>query len=202
MKKTIQFDGCDSAENPTNDLFGGTVEVSDESLFKAPEGTEATQVEELPILPSIRAKISENRAMLDDIYYDDIVQHLMQKLNKPGAKGNRNNNVYRLACYLRHICVDVNHVLSLVPRWNLPEQEVRSTVTHVCQELKPSTPLPGELRQVLDALDPDKETGMLSTPPAMPAKLPNGMKEILRLHPKPQACPSHLRIASTGTVGL
>lgn len=164
----------------TEELFGGTVEVSDESLFKAPEGTETTQVEELPILPSIRAKISENRAMLDDIYYDDIVQHLMQKLNKPGAKGNRNNNVYRLACYLRHICVDVNHVLSLVPRWNLPEQEVRSTVTHVCQELKPSTPLPGELRQVLDALDPDKENGMLSTPPAMPAKLPNGMKEILR----------------------
>jgi hypothetical protein len=73
------------------------VEVSDESLFKAPESTETAQVDELPILPSIRARISENRAMLDDIYYDDIVQNLMQKLNKPGATGNRNNNVYRLA---------------------------------------------------------------------------------------------------------
>lgn len=164
----------------TEELFGGTVEMSEESHFKALEGTETAQVEELPILPAIRAKISENRTMLGDIYYDDIVQHIMQKLNKPGAKGNRNNNVYRLACYLRHICVDVNHVLNLVPRWNLTEQEVRSTVTHVCQELKPGTPLPGELRQVLDVLDPDKENGKLSAPPALPAKLPNGMKEILR----------------------
>lgn len=162
------------------ELFGGTVEVSDESLFKASEGTETTQVEELPILPSIRARISENRTMLGDIYYDDIVQQLMQKLNKPAAKGNRNNNVYRLACYLRHICVDVNHALKLIPRWNLPEQEFISTVTHVCQELKPDTPLPGELRLVLDTLDPDKENGKFSAPPALPAKLPNGLKEILR----------------------
>ena len=163
-----------------DELFDGTVEMSEESHFKVLEGTETAQVEELPILPAIRAKISENRTMLGDIYYDDIVQHIMQKLNKPGARGNRNNNVYRLACYLRHICVDVNHVLNLVPRWNLTEQEVRSTVTHVCQELKPGTLLPGELRQVLDVLDPDKENGKLSAPPALPAKLPNGMKEILR----------------------
>lgn len=163
-----------------DELFGGTVEMSEESLSKGLGGTETSSVEELPILPAIRARISENRTMLGDIYYDDIVQKLLEGLKKPAAKGNRNNNVYRLACYLRHICVDVNHVLSLVPRWNLTEQEVRSTVTHVCQELKPGTPLPGELRQVLDTLDPDKENLKFSAPPAMPVKLPNGMKEILR----------------------
>lgn len=194
---------------PTQDVFY----MDEEQLFTPTESPEepeeaatiaVAETTEEPTSETPRnPDISEDGTCYKDISYVEIISELCSKvLNIRGMmpeKGNRNNKLFQLCMYLSYITQDEKHLLSVLPNWGLPEQEVRSTASNTWKRhLKEKMPV--RLTQVLDHLAGEEEQPL--APPALPRHIPKFFKVLLRIYPEfSRASLACCSIPALGTLG-
>jgi hypothetical protein len=157
----------------------------DDELFKLEEVAEVQQlVVKAPVVPVIH----NPEAKYNGFAYSDIIQKYWDLFNdgKHPVDGDRNALTFELAVTLRNICdSSLEKMMAVIPNyWNTDndtdtqrkanETEWRKTIENALKE--PKKGMPSRMKQVLAAL---KNTagvkacgGTWTTPPPMPAKLP------------------------------
>lgn len=128
--------------------------------------------------------ISDDGSSYKDIPYGEIIQEICAYvLNIRGMipeKGSRNNKLFQLCIMLSHITRDVNHMISQLPNWGLPQKEVEQTANSAWKRHL-SEKFPVQLLQILDKLSGHANT---ITPPTLPRVLPKAIKVLLKCYPK------------------
>ena len=111
------------------------------------------------------------------IAYTDIISEWFRRTGGEPQMGERNDRLHRLAAHLRYI-TDNNEarLLSIMPRYGLPEKEMQGLVHSACSARFYSMPklmqeIIGDLSQK-EAMELQQEWGIDDTPPEMPKKLP------------------------------
>lgn len=130
----------------------------------------------------------EERAelMFKGIPYAAIIREWLRATGGDPVKGERNTRLHRLASHLRYIC-DNNEALivKVIPRYGLPEEEVRGLVHSACAAKFCSTP-----REMLEAVrraggeESPVADEQPSGPPAIPRKLPKLIKLLVSRTPE------------------
>lgn len=154
--------------------------TTSEATGNTPEWTLDTMI---PILPEVENQLSDDGSMLDSIPMSDIVDELRLACGCSGAmtskqmKGQRNTKYYELACHARHLCRTPRDIIKVLPEWGLSLQERMSSVLSACKSYAEGTPLPSMLTRIIRQMDGDE--GIPSTPPVLPNRLPQGLRELL-----------------------
>ena len=118
---------------------------------------------------------SEASLLFKGVAYKDIIAEWFRRTGGEPQKGERNDRLHRLAAHLRYI-TDNNEqtLLSIMPRYGLSEEEMRGLIHSACSARFYS--MPRQLQEVIGSLAPKEETarqtGLGSTPPPMPKRLP------------------------------
>lgn len=186
-----------------DELFDGVVELPDEqpsdetpvaaqsasekdAAASAPVSVPAVEVSTehpLPIKAEIRDKISQDGLFFGETAYSDIVNELMHALHITGQRGTRNNKTFQLTCHLRQICRSEEHLMQIMPQWGLSREEMQATIHSACKDMRNDEPIGYLLKSILSRLSNQDETSK-ATPPAMPSRLPRGIKVALEPFPK------------------
>ena len=123
---------------------------------------------------------SEASLLFKGVAYKDIIAEWFRRTGGEPQKGERNDRLHRLAAHLRYI-TDNNEqtLLSIMPRYGLSEEEMRGLIHSACSARFYS--MPRQLQEVIGSLAPKevataRETGLGSTPPPMPKRLPSLIK--------------------------
>ena len=119
---------------------------------------------------------SEASLLFKGVAYKDIIAEWFRRTGGEPQKGERNDRLHRLAAHLRYI-TDNNEqtLLSIMPRYGLGEEEMRGLIHSACSARFYS--MPRQLQEIIGSLAPKevataRETGLGSTPPPMPKRLP------------------------------
>ena len=119
---------------------------------------------------------SEASLLFKGVAYKDIIAEWFRRTGGEPQKGERNDRLHRLAAHLRYI-TDNNEqtLLSIMPRYGLSEEEMRGLIHSACSARFYS--MPRQLQEIIGSLAPKevataRETGLGSTPPPMPKRLP------------------------------
>jgi hypothetical protein len=98
--------------------------------------------------------------------------------------GNRNNFIYTMAHYLRHINDDADWIFSVTPRYGLSEDEVWSTINSALNNPLPDE-MPYRMQQALDKVEEskEKEEAAYEVYPEMPKNLPPLIKHLISYAP-------------------
>ena len=121
----------------------------------------------------------EASLLFKGVAYKDIIAEWFRRTGGEPQKGERNDRLHRLAAHLRYI-TDNNEqtLLSIMPRYGLSEEEMRGLIHSACSARFYS--MPRQLQEVIGSLAPKeetaRETGLGSTPPPMPKRLPSLIK--------------------------
>ena len=103
--------------------------------------------------------------------YSEIIKEWWLHNGGVPVEGERNVRLHQLAVNLRAICDnDKQKLLQVMPRLGLDEQELRSIVDSACKEQPKG--LSKMMREVLSALQPQKEPDTMSEIPELPKRLP------------------------------
>lgn len=124
----------------------------------------------------LKAQISQDRTMLGDVLYTDIVEALDKELGNLGEKGARHQSVLELCRHLAFICLDSLHMESVLPVWALAHREHKSCIEGAMNYVKGKT-MPAALNRVLMRLQGSEELERDEAP-----RLPRN------LHPAIEAC--------------
>ena len=118
----------------------------------------------------------EEGLLFKGVAYKDIIAEWFRRTGGEPQKGERNDRLHRLAAHLRYI-TDNNEqtLLSIMPRYGLSEEEMRGLIHSACSARFYS--MPRQLQEIIGSLAPKevataRETGLGSTPPPMPKRLP------------------------------
>ncbi len=129
-----------------------------------------------PSTPLPHREGSEASLLFKGVAYKDIIAEWFRRTGGEPQKGERNDRLHRLAAHLRYI-TDNNEqtLLSIMPRYGLSEEEMRGLIHSACSARFYS--MPRQLQEVISSLAPKEETaagetGLGSTPPPMPKRLP------------------------------
>ena len=117
-------------------------------------------------------------ARYNGVLYKDIIAKYWELFNdgKEPSEGDRNVLTFELAVTIRSICgYSLEKLLSIIPNyWGDNGEEWRKTIENALKE--PRKGMPYRLKQVLQSLKSQQAVkacgGTLTTPPAMPKKLP------------------------------
>ena len=118
------------------------------------------------------------------IPYKDIIEEWFRRTGGIPQQGERNDRLHQLAAHLRYITDnDEELLLRIMPRYGLPEEEMRALIHSACSSRFYS--MPRKMREVVKSLAPDcssakksnadgspMESGTESLPPEMPRRLP------------------------------
>lgn len=122
----------------------------------------------------------EASLLFKGVAYKDIIAEWFRRTGGEPQKGERNDRLHRLAAHLRYI-TDNNEqtLLSIMPRYGLSEEEMRGLIHSACSARFYS--MPRQLQEIIGSLAPKevataRETGLGSTPPPMPKRLPSLIK--------------------------
>lgn len=142
--------------------------------------------EQAPTLKAY-APASPSAKAYNGVPYATIIDEWFKRNGRP-VEGNRNNQLFRLACQLRYICDDNEElIISILPPFGLGEGELRQIVHHACTEAyRKETPKP-----MLAAIAAARvaAAGLLMAddddpPPALPQRLPALMELLLSRTPE------------------
>ena len=111
-------------------------------------------------------------ASFKGIPYSQIIAEYWRLTGGEPSEGERNVKLHKLAVNLRAIC-DNNEewLLEVMPRYGLPEQEMRSIIHSACKEPTKGSKLIDQIVKSAESSSPSGEVGS-GVPPVMPAKLP------------------------------
>ena len=159
---------------PDKRMFEETISQTPSSLPLKGEGGHP-QPEELST-PLPHREGSEASLLFKGVAYKDIIAEWFRRTGGEPQKGERNDRLHRLAAHLRYI-TDNNEqtLLSIMPRYGLSEEEMRGLIHSACSARFYS--MPRQLQEIIGSLAPKevataRETGLGSTPPPMPKRLP------------------------------
>ena len=131
---------------------------------------------EEPSTPLPHREGPEASLLFKGVAYKDIIAEWFRRTGGEPQKGERNDRLHRLAAHLRYI-TDNNEqtLLSIMPRYGLSEEEMRGLIHSACSARFYS--MPRQLQEIIGSLAPKevataRETGLGSTPPPMPKRLP------------------------------
>lgn len=116
------------------------------------------------------------------IPYTSIIAEYWRRTGGEPTEGERNDRLHKLAANLRAICDDSEDwLLEVMPRFGLPEQEMKSIIHSACKEPTKGSRLMDDIVRVLNENENDNENEDLSpiTCHLSPQKLPIGLKESL-----------------------
>ncbi len=123
------------------------------------------------------------------IPYTSIIAEYWRRTGGEPTEGERNDRLHKLAANLRAICDDSEDwLLEVMPRYGLPEQEMKSIIHSACKEPTKGSRLMDDIVRALNENDienyineNDNENENLSpvTSHLSPQKLPIGLKESL-----------------------
>ena len=134
--------------------------------------------------------VSEGRAVADEqsfkgIPYTAIIEEWWRRNGGVPCEGERNIKLHQLAVHLRAICDNnAEHLMQVIPRLGLTEQEVQSIVQSACKEQPKG--ISRKLKSIIDSetqrLQPEEAEAATpsvqnSLSPSLAKKLPIGLKE-------------------------
>ena len=118
--------------------------------------------------------------------YTSIIAEYWRRTGGEPAEGERNDRLHKLAANLRAICDDSEEwLLEVMPRFGLPEQEMKSIIHSACKEPTKGSRLMDDIVRVLNENENDNENDNENenlspvTSHLSPQKLPIGLKESL-----------------------
>ena len=157
---------------PDERLFAKQVEAVEVKNFEPVE----KPAETTPTPVTSENAQTETSLTFKGIAYKDIIAEWFRRTGGEPQTGERNDRLHRLAAHLRYI-TDNNEaqLLAIMPRYGLSEEEMRGLIHSACSSRFYS--MPRQLQEVISSLAPTEEatardTGLGSTPPPMPKKLP------------------------------
>lgn len=180
----------DSASAPDKGSKGSKAGASNKSeatdASNKSEATDASNKSEaapskIPI--EVSSRISADGAYYGDIAYADIVKELIRRSKLKLTPGERNNTIYRLACMLRHICRNEQHLQQVLPYSGLSADEVKRTVSSAYSSLTLQTNFDPTLKRALECLNDANKQGD-DAPPPMPHRLPKSIQAIIEPYPE------------------
>ena len=161
---------------PDERLFAEQVEAVEVKHFESVEKPAET------MQPAVtgESEQAESTLTFKGVAYKDIIAEWFRRTGGEPQKGERNDRLHRLAAHLRYI-TDNNEqtLLSIMPRYGLSEEEMRGLIHSACSARFYS--MPRQLQEIIGSLAPKevataRETGLGSTPPPMPKRLPSLIK--------------------------
>lgn len=116
--------------------------------------------------------------------YKDIIDEWFRRTGGEPQQGERNDRLHQLAVHLRYITDnDEELLLQVMPRYGLPEEEMRALIHSACSSRFYS--MPQKMREVVGSITQDclparksgergtsSESGVEELPPEMPRRLP------------------------------
>lgn len=172
-------------------------------------GTQMMQIEQMTTDQNPRksalnelADLNNDNSQLQDINsqsfkgipYKNIISEWLRLTGGEPQKGERNTRLHRLASHLRYITDnDENLLFTIMPRYDLTEEEMRGLIHSACTAKFCSTPK--EMREAVRLAMSNEELIMnncpadgnnnssLNTPPALPKKLPGLINLLLSRTP-------------------
>ena len=151
-------------------LFGNENTANDDSS-QLPQGKSETQTENNPATEAkpvaamgdkveetanVGGKSKEYPTMFKNIPYSEIIKSLLFAMgfDETPTEGERNSALYSLCRHLRFVCdFDVDFLVSVLPDWGLPMDEVRSTVASAVNSTRPAM-MTSLMQRVLKGLAP------------------------------------------------
>lgn len=86
------------------------------------------------------------------IPYEEIIKEWFARKGGEPVPGDRNTKLYQLASRLRYICdFSTSTLLRIMPRYDLPEEEIKEIVHHACSAARASD-MPSDLKNVINSL--------------------------------------------------
>ena len=132
--------------------------------------------------PAHNSKLTAHNSMpeqYEGLEWNDIIDRLLERMKVYGEprKGSRNNTLYKLAAEMMYLLdFNADHLLALLPKWGLNEEERRATI---CSALKnQGTEVPPMVQSVIQELKKGEEATIEELNP-MPESLPKGMALIM-----------------------
>ena len=130
-------------------------------------------------------------SMFNGLNYSDIIAQWLKAKGIDGRPmdGIRNNTLYNLVLDLRYICeFDHSRLMQVVPRWDLPEQEVSSTVASALKADRLRRGYPALIERIvfrkeLDATRGRNKSNVLRPQPPLPTELPPLLSLITKDYP-------------------
>ncbi len=114
------------------------------------------------------------------IPYTSIIAEYWRRTGGEPTEGERNDRLHKLAANLRAICDDSEDwLLEVMPRFGLPEQEMKSIIHSACKEPTKGSRLMDDIVRVLNENENSGEDLSPVTSHLSPQKLPIGLKESL-----------------------
>ncbi len=114
------------------------------------------------------------------IPYTSIIAEYWRRTGGEPTEGERNDRLHKLAANLRAICDDSEEwLLEVMPRFGLPEQEMKSIIHSACKEPTKGSRLMDDIVRVLNENENSGEDLSPVTSHLSPQKLPIGLKESL-----------------------
>lgn len=114
-----------------------------------------------------------------DVPYKDIIAEWFALTGGEPALGERNTRLHKLACHLRYITDnDELFLLQVMPRFGLPEEEMRAVIRSACSA-KYCSDMPKVLKAAIRCARKKTSGQGDSLPPPMPLKLPPLVKLLL-----------------------
>lgn len=140
-----------------------------------------TETELSLVSPDVLSKISDDGLFYGDVSYETLRSELCRQLKCTGRAGTRNNDTYKIACQLAHICRNEEHLYQVLPKWGLPEKEMRELAKNGFKTLVPGAPISMPLSKIITAFQSEEVS---ESAPAMPNNLPKAFKVILEPYPE------------------
>lgn len=142
----------DSAQLPKGDGTNGA-QQHDEARKAEPVATTGDKVE----APSpVGGKNKEFPTLFKNIPYAEILKSLLFAMgfDETPTEGERNSALYAVCRHLRFVCdFDVDFLVSVLPDWGLPMDEVRGTVASAVNSTRPAM-MTSLMQRVLKGLAP------------------------------------------------
>ena len=181
----VQYD--EGAKDITRVFFTTTtvqLHYLDDSIFKSEElGVRSEELKEkisnsqiLDIKKSCPSFLTEFKG----IPYTSIIAEYWRRTGGEPTEGERNDRLHKLAANLRAICDDSEDwLLEVMPRFGLPEQEMKSIIHSACKEPTKGSRLMDDIVRVLNENNNENEDLSPVSSHLSPQKLPIGLKESL-----------------------
>ena len=155
----------------------------DDEIFERKEvSSEESEVNHEPLTINHEPATVTHPTTFKCIPYTSIIAEYWRRTGGEPAEGERNDRLHKLAANLRAICDDSEDwLLEVMPRFGLPEQEMKSIIHSACKEPTKGSRLMDEIVRTLNENrneNPDEELSTVSCQ-LSPQKLPIGLKESL-----------------------
>lgn len=154
-----------------------------EGKYEDTSHQEKTQNAEYDTFVTSVAPVGNYPKDFDGIPYSDIISEYWNRTGGEPIQGERNDKLYRLACHLRSICDDSESwLLQVMPRYGLPEKEMRGIIHSACKEPTKGSKLMGIIHKYLKSAlgnGEDDNNGSNQTLKVNTRYLPIGLRESL-----------------------